>query len=193
MLEISNDVNIVNKVKKMKAMNIFAWILSLGIPLVLVIIMFSLLIAQIFFNLGISSVIVPTMNLFVQGNLWYGRHHRKKLDQELNDFARAVSEKTDTKYRIHDLKEFEIIPKNLKLGEDLSHKNIVEIFQKGHYVLVHAYPNDIVIRQYVDDDHELHVDLLQDEEKEAALVDIYSEPKELDGVKRLSLQNKESR
>lgn len=190
MLEISNDVNLVNKIKMMKIKNVIASIVTLGIPSFLVLVMFGLLIAQIAFGLSNASVIVATLNLFVQSNLWYGRHYKKKLKEALKEFSDEIYEKTDIRCHIDSVSDLEIVPKNIRLGSDLSHNNIVEVFKKGHYVLVHTYPKTFVIRQYKDEEERLHVDLLDGDEEKNALDDVNRDDSN-DEVKRLTLWKKD--
>lgn len=188
MLEISNEVNLVRAVKWLKIKNVLSWFVSLGIPLILVIIMCGMLIARACLGADVPTNIIPSLNLLVQGNLWLGRRHGKKLKEQLKNFENSIQDQAEIKCAIYDLSDIQIIPKNIKLGEDLSKKNIVEIFKEGHYVLVHSYPEPVVIRQYVDDDEELHVDVLTDKDRKEALNAIYSDPES--APKKLSLWNR---
>lgn len=174
MLEISNDVNIVKTIKNYKIRHIIHLIMGLGLPALTVMGMIGIFIANLCFSAGISTLCIPIMNLYVQGSLIISRNRSNKLETEMKKFCKELSAQTSSNCSIYDLESVEIIPKNLKLGEDLTKKNIVEIFRDGHYVLIHSIPDEVVIRQYFDDNEELHVELLQDEAREEALTDIYT-------------------
>ncbi len=191
MLEISNEVDLVKELKWMKIKNIIAWIWSLGVPCALLVVMLGLLIGQMFYGLNNVGAIIPSLNLLVQGNLWFGRRHNKRVEEQLKTLENSIREETDTRCAIYGLKDIQIVPKNVKIGEDVSKKNLVEIFKEGHYVLIRSYPQEVVIRQYVDDDEELHVDVLVDKERQDALDSLYRDM--LTEPKKLSLWNKDFR
>lgn len=184
MLEISNDVNLVKEIKRLKVKNIFGLFISIGVSSILLVIMIAILIINLLGSFILPASSVAIMNLFVQGNLWYGRKVRRETDEKLKSLSNSISDEIDSKYSIYSVADIKIIPKNLKLGEDLSHNNLVQIFKEGHYVLVHGFPQDIVIRQYIDED-ELHVEVLDEEDKKMAL----SELSEDENVKKLTLWN----
>ncbi|MDE6292357.1 MAG: hypothetical protein K2L98_01605 [Bacilli bacterium] len=51
--------------------------------------------------------------------------------------------------------EIEIVPKNMKIGEDLEAINIVPIFKDGHYVIIKSFDHPCFIRVYDDGKEEV--------------------------------------
>lgn len=51
--------------------------------------------------------------------------------------------------------EIEIVPKNMKIGEDLEAINIVPIFKEGHYVIIKSFDHPYFIRVFDDGKEEV--------------------------------------
>lgn len=49
------------------------------------------------------------------------------------------------------IKEIDIVPKNIKIGYDLSNKNIVPIFRDGYYIIVKTKKKSIIFQEVYED------------------------------------------
>ena len=183
MIKLPSDLDVVKRVRILRFKKVLAFLIALGIPIVIVAIMIGMLVAQIFFGVSNLWQAVVLMNVFVQSELILGRHYNDRVEQQFRDLSTEISESSKKHFSIANLSDIAIVPKNIQLGSNINSNAMVEIFKKGHYVLIHAFPEDLIIREYRDDEEQLNVELLETEEKEKALKEL----KEDVLVKKLTL------
>lgn len=145
MREIDNVIN-VNKIQKYKKNIFISKFLMYGLSVFILFIMLVLLVIE--YTLNISSLAFTIANLNLLG-IYLRAKSKKKLSESLNyfnDLERKLA--SNDIYVDIDYKNIEIIPKNIKVGEDLSSKNIVPIFVEGNYVLIKDENEVVITRQY---------------------------------------------
>ncbi len=81
----------------------------------------------------------------------------------LNKLGDDISLVSGEECIIDRLKDIEIIPKNIKVGECLEASNAFDIFKGGHYILVSSLPRKFVLQQ-VEEEDKNRVDILEYEE-----------------------------
>lgn len=110
--------------------------------------------SQVFFTLVLASITMDGLNKI------YG----SKGLSTFKEIVEEVEKITDKDFGEVDMKDLEIVPKNIKVGENLDAANIIPIFKEGYYIVIGRVLEGAVLRQLEEDD-KMHLDLLDEDER----------------------------
>ncbi len=110
----------------------------------------------------------------------YRKETAKKLEELSKDIAELVG---DPNWRVYKLDDIVIIPRNIKVAENLESLNIVPIYKKGEFIIMRGNYSLEILAQYKEDG-KVVVKILDDDEVKEEL-DNFG-----DGMKRIILRNK---
>lgn len=85
-----------------------------------------------------------------------------------------IGKETDKDFSDVNLKDLDIVPKNIQVGENLEAINIIPIYKEGHYIIIGSVLDGVVLRQ-IEEDGQEKIDLLDEEERKDVLIEISTE------------------
>ncbi len=122
--------------------------------------------------------------LFRKGRKLYNTFPRISYERLIGEI-KGITNKDLSNVKIQDL---DIVPRNIKVDEDLESLNIVPIFKEGHYIIIGSVLDGVVLRQ-IEEDGKEKIDLLDEEERIDILIEIATdkawEEKKKELLKRL--------
>ena len=104
--------------------------------------------------LPFSQVFSSTALVFCPFNISnvYSDDVRKETNKVLDGISNDISEAIgDSLWKVRDLEDITIIPKNIQVGEDLEAINIVPIFKEGKYIIIRGNSSLQILAQYEED------------------------------------------
>ena len=104
--------------------------------------------------LPFSQVFSSTALVFCPFNISnvYSDDVRKETNKVLDGISNDISEAIgDSLWKVRDLEDITIIPKNIQVGEDLEAINIVPIFKEGKYIIMSGDFSIEILAQYEDE------------------------------------------
>lgn len=110
---------------------------------------------------SITTVPCCLLNFFVQTNDNRGERKSRFLRGLTDDISKKIG---NNYWHLSNLSDITIIPKNIKVGENLEAVNIIPIFKEGHFIIVEGLYSPVVLAQYKDDDGNYCVKLLEEDE-----------------------------
>lgn len=131
--------------------------------------------SEVLFKLVLVSVTMDGINTIYKTNI-LGSYN------ELVSEVQRITKKT---FDDVDLKDLEIVPKNIQVGENLEAVNIIPIFKEGHYIILGRVLDGVVLRQ-LEEDGKMHLDLLDEDEKIEFLIEKSTDEEWQDKVKELA-------
>ncbi len=166
MQDFKEDENVVKVIRSRKSRGI---LLKCGLycPLVswlAVMILGSLSGQPIMKSLSSGSGFLSTFNLCMLSR----DDSKKKTVKVLEKLSKEISKYTeDSRWSIRRLDDIIIIPKNIKVDEDLESLNIVPIFKKGKFIIMKGTYSLEILAQYEEDGKTIVKMLDKDEVAEA--------------------------
>lgn len=150
MKEMQTPINYVKKIKKEKFT--YSFFVTYAVPalILIIVLQFALLVGMI--DTTYSASHIALLNLLV---LRMNRKRRNYGDEE-NEFLKSMNDLfnlySEEKIKVKHFDQLEIIPTNLKIGEDLDGRVAREIFKEGHYVVFQNKKHTLAFRQYENDE-----------------------------------------
>ncbi len=100
------------------------------------------------------------MNMLIYISKWVD----KKADEHCQRFCHYLVSDCDLDINSGMIKGIDIIPKNVKIGENLEASNAIPIFKEGKYIIVHNYSAPIILQEYKKDTGDVVVEFLEENE-----------------------------
>ncbi len=151
MQDFSNDKDIVKVIRKRKSKRT---LIRCGMTLPLVI-YFFLLGNSLVGGIPIATVFALTAGFFSIFNFSNNSREesREKTREILEELSKDIAKFVENpNWRIFRLDDITIIPKNIKVGENLDSLNIVPIFKKGKFIIIQGSHSLEILAQYDEDD-----------------------------------------
>ncbi len=111
-------------------------------------------------SLSSGSLFLPTFNLCMNSR----DESREKTTKVLESLSKDISKAIEVPHwRVSRLDDIFIIPKNIKVGENLDAINIVPIYKKGKFIIIKGNYSLEILAQYKEDGKTV-VKILDDDE-----------------------------
>lgn len=127
-----------------------------------------------FFSL--TPVACSLFNCCIQSTDNCKKKNLKFLGRLTDDILDKIEDNFCSVYRMSDIT---IIPKNIKIGENLEAANIIPIFKKGHFIIVKGLYSPVVLAQYKDDYGGYCVKILDNDEASEEIANLDEKEKRM--------------
>lgn len=173
MKEMQTPINYVKKLKKEKI--IYSFFTTYAVPALILIVGLQLALLVGIIDTTYAASHIALLNLLV---LRMNRNRRKYDDGE-NDFLKSMNDLfnlySEEEIEVKRFDQLDIIPTNLKIGEDLDGRVAREIFKEGHYVVFQNNEHTLAFRQY-DNDEVFVLDFMEPMDEKIIQKDLPNHP-----------------
>ncbi len=156
---------------------------------ILVILLLVMSVVNLFLNpLGAISEICSV--LFLAGSSFFLKMTTKKANQTICKRIISCASHYQDKTEVEPNATIEIVPTNIRVGENLEASNAIPIFKEGHYVIVKSKMKPYFIR-VVEDENGVKEEFLMESTPKDIKTLMDEVPKYEEYIKILSLENSE--